>query len=91
MQASAKTHGGEDSQANPVGAPQRLLLHVSHILQRPERTVNHMAETYAQSEENKKGLGGGVSEEGRDRQSERRYKSESVQNRGHLKGVGEGK
>lgn len=90
MQAGAKTHRGEDPQADPVGAPQRLLLHVSHILRRPERTVNHMAETHAQNEENKKGWGGG-SEEGRDRQSERRYKSESVQNRGHLKGVGEGK
>lgn len=50
VQTSAKTHRGEDAQTDPVGAPQRLLLHVAHILQRPERgTVNHMAETHAQS------------------------------------------
>lgn len=88
VQASAKTHRGEDAQANPVGAPQRLLLHVAHILQRPERTVNHMSETHAQSEENKKGWGADRGGEG---QSERRYESESVQNRGYIKGVGEGK
>lgn len=71
MKAGAKTNRGEDAQADPVGAPQRLLLHVEHILQRPERgTVNHMAETHAQSEENKK-EGGAQRGEGK-RQSERR-------------------
>lgn len=65
MQASAKTHRREDAQANPVGAPQRLLLHVTHILQRPERgTVNHMAETHAQSvrKTRKRWWGGGHTE-----------------------------
>lgn len=86
MQASAKTHRGEDAQADPVGAPQRLLLHVAHILQRPERgTVNHMAETHAQSVRKTRKGRGAQREEGQ-RQSERRYESESVQNRGHLKG-----
>lgn len=64
VQASAKTHRGEDAQTDPVGAPQRLLLHVAHILQRPERgTVNHMAETHAQSVKKTRkgeGEGGGV-------------------------------
>lgn len=87
MQASAKTHRREDAQADPVGAPQRLLLHVTHILQRPERgTVNHMAETHAQSVRKTRKRwwwGGAHREEG---QSERRYESESVQKRGHLKG-----
>lgn len=32
VQASAKTHRGEDAQTDPVGTPQRLLLHVAHIL-----------------------------------------------------------
>lgn len=61
MQAGAKTHRGEDAEADPVGAPQRLLLHVAHILQRPERgTVNHMAETHAQSvRKTRRGWGGG--------------------------------
>lgn len=59
MLAGAKTHQGEDAQSNSVRAPQRLLLHVSHILERPERTFNHMAETHAQNEENKRGWGGG--------------------------------
>lgn len=73
MQASAKTHRGEDAQTDPVGTPQRLLLHVAHILQRPERgTVNHMAETHAQSVKKTRkgeGEGGGCAqcEQGRDR------------------------
>lgn len=64
VQASAKTHRGEDAQTDPVGTPQRLLLHVAHILQRTERgTVNHMAETHAQSVKKTRkgeGEGGGV-------------------------------
>lgn len=70
----AKTHQGDDAQSNPVRAPQRLLLHVSHILQRPERTSNHMAETHAQNEENKRGWGGGAEErrEGQAQSEERR-------------------
>lgn len=43
-----------------------LLLRGAHILQRPERTFNHMAETHAQNEENKRGWGGGA--EARQRQ-----------------------
>lgn len=70
VQTSAKTHRGEDAQTDPVGTPQRLLLHVAHILQRPERgTVNHMAETHAQSVK-KRGRGGrgcAQCEQGRDR------------------------
>lgn len=58
MQAGAESHRGEDAQADPVGTPQRLLLNVAYILQRPERTFDHMSETHAQSEENKKGWGG---------------------------------
>lgn len=88
MQASAKSHRRQDSQANPVNAPQRLLLHVAHILQRPERgTVNHMAETHAQSVRKTRREWGGTERRGEgQRQSERRYESESAQNRGHLKG-----
>lgn len=82
MKASAKTHRGEDAQADPVGAPQRLLLHVTHILQREARERDgqpHGRDTCTECEENKEG-----GEE--QRQSERRYESESVQYRGHFKG-----
>lgn len=55
---------GCPSQAKPRDTPQRLLLHVVHILQRPERgTVNHMAETHAQSVS--KTSRGGEEKEGR--------------------------
>lgn len=77
VQTSAKTHRGEDAQADPVGTPQRLLLHVAHILKRPERgTVNHMVETHAQSvRKTRRGRGGGghrVRKGGTE--SERRYR-----------------
>lgn len=63
VQASAKTYRGEDAQADPVGAPQRLLLYVTHMLQGPERgTVNHMAETHAQSVRKTRSVGGGGTE-----------------------------
>lgn len=67
VQPGAKTHRGEDAQSKPVGAPRRLPLHGAHILQRPERTFNHMAETHTQNEENKRdgGRRGGGTEEGR--------------------------
>lgn len=55
--APCQDHRGEDAQSDPADAPQSLLLHVAHILQRPERTCNHMAETHAQKEENKRGRG----------------------------------
>lgn len=55
--APCQDHRGEDARSNPAGAPQSLLLHVAHILQRPERTFNHMAKTHAQNEENKRGRG----------------------------------
>lgn len=62
VRASAKTHRGEDAQAKPTGTPERLLLHLVHILQRPERgTVNRMAETHAQSV-SKTSKGGGEEE-----------------------------
>lgn len=91
MKASAEIHRGENGQSHPVGTSQRLLLNVAHILQRAERTCNHMAETHAQSEENRRGWG--VADRGGERyaQSERRYKSESVHKIGHFKGVGEDK
>lgn len=88
VQAGAKTHRGQNTQANPVSAPQRLLLHVANILQRPERgTVNHMAEAHAQRVRKTRNGGGGAERGGEEqRQSERRYESESVQNTGHFKG-----
>lgn len=68
VKASAKTHRREDAQADPVGAPQRLLFYVTHILQREARERDgqpHGRDTCTESEENKEG--GAQREEGRDR------------------------
>lgn len=82
VQAGTKTHRGEDAQADPVGTPQRLLLHVAHILQRPERGRSTTWQRHMQSVRKTSKGGGGQ----RQRQRPRRYESESVQIRGHLKG-----
>lgn len=70
VETGAKTHRGEDAQADPVGAPQCLLLHVTHILQREARERDgqpHGRDTCTECKENKKGGGGAQREEGRDR------------------------
>lgn len=89
--APCQDHRGEDARSDPAGAPQSLLLHIAHVLQRPERTFNHMAETHAQNEENKRGRGWHRGREGQAQpKAEKVGESERVKNRGHLRWVGEG-
>lgn len=88
--APCQDHRGEDAQSNPAGAPQSLLLHVEHTLQRPERTFNHMAETHAQNEENKRGRGWHRGREGQAQSKAEKVGEGKCEKQGPLKRGGRG-